>query len=330
LRYLLLPFSLLFRTFVFFRNYFYDKGIISVNKLPCSIISIGNITTGGTGKTPFVVYLSKILKNQFNYKVAILSRGYKRRTSGTVLVSNEKSWSAFGDEPYMMSKQLKDIPIVVDENRYRGGCYLVKKYNPDVIILDDGFQHRSLHRDFDIVLINGNDSKINYKLLPQGRLREPWKSLARANAIFITKDTPKQFLLKKLKNSKIKYYNTETHSTVVQGNGLKDISNIKLKEKNAFLLSGIADPKNFEKTINNLNLNIVGFKFLPDHFHFNHKIINKTIDDAKRSNADYIITTEKDWVKIDPLKIKFPFLVAKIKLEIIEKNIIETIVKYIK
>ena len=326
----MLPFSLLFRTFVFFRNYFYDKGIISVHKLPCSVISVGNITVGGTGKTPFVIYLSKILKNKFNYKVAILSRGYKRETSGTVLVSNNKSWNTFGDEPYMMFKQLKNIPIVVDENRYRGGSFLVKKYNPDVIILDDGFQHRSLHRDFNIALINGNDSKMDYKIIPQGRLREPWKNLKRADVIFITKDKPKQFLLKKLKDSKIKYYNTKTHSALVQASSLKNVLNIKLKEKKAFLLSGIADPENFKKTVINQNFKIVGYKFLPDHYNFNQKIINKTTVNAKRANADYIITTEKDWVKIDHLKVKFPFLIVQIKLEIIEKNIIETIIKYIK
>ena len=108
-----------------------------------------------------------------------------------------------------------------------------------------------------------------------------------------------------------------------------NVLNIKLKEKKVFLLSGIADPENFKKTVINQNFKIVGYKFLPDHYNFNQKIIDKTIVNAKLANADYIITTEKDWVKIDSLKVKFPFLIVKIKLEIIEKNIIKKIIKYI-
>ena len=178
--------------------------------------------------------------------------------------------------------------------------------------------------------LEGNDSEINYMQIPQGRLREPWENLKRADAIFITKDIPKQFLLKKLNDSNIKYYNTKTHSSLVQEDSLKKASNIKREEKNVFLLSGIADPNNFKKTVTNLNFKIVGYKSFPDHFHFNQKTIDRTISNAKISNADYIITTEKDWVKINPLTIKFPFLIVKIKLEIIEKNIIKKIVKQIK
>ena len=225
MKFFLYPFSLLFQLLVFFKNYFYKINILKTHRLPCIVISVGNITAGGTGKTPFVIYLSSILKYTYDYKVAILSRGYGRLTKGTILVSNGQGplhdWTIVGDEPYMMSKKLKEIPIAVDENRFRGGTFLIKKYNPDIIILDDGFQHRSLFRDLDIVLLNGNDSKVNYKLLPQGLLREPLQNIKRADKIFLTKSNPNQFIIKQLKEKKIKFYLTKTHNKIKKFNYLK-------------------------------------------------------------------------------------------------------------
>ncbi len=332
MRFFLYPFSLLFQLIVFFRNFLYNKNILKTYRLPCIVISVGNITVGGTGKTPFVIYLSNILKNNYHYKVAILSRGYGRSTKGTVLVSNGKGplhdWSIVGDEPYMMSKKLKEIPIVVDENRFRGGSFLIKKHNPDIIILDDGFQHRSLYRDLDIVLLNGNDSKFNYKLLPQGLLREPWHNIKRADKIFITKNYPNQFLLKQLKNKKIKFYFTKTHSKINKSNYLKENINLKFEESKVFLLSGIGDPKSFTKTVNDLNYKIVGIKNFPDHHAFNQQAINKLIELAKTLKADYIVTTEKDWVKLDSLKLNFPFIIVDIKIEIVEKNVLKNLFNF--
>ena len=124
------PIYLLYKSLIFLRNYFFDKKILKTKRLPCKVISIGNITTGGTGKTPTVLFVTQFLKHHYNHKVAILSRGYGRKTKGTVLVTDGKgsliNWEYAGDEPYMLAKKLSDTPIVVDANRYRGGMFLVK------------------------------------------------------------------------------------------------------------------------------------------------------------------------------------------------------------
>ena len=192
------------------RNFCYDKHLIKTNQLPCLVISIGNLTLGGTGKTPAVLYLCKVLQENKNKDIAILSRGYKRSTSGTVLASNGngplKNWQAVGDEPFMMAQKTKNIPIVVDNNRYRGGMFLIENFNTKIIILDDGFQHRSTLRNLDILLINGSTYPSDYSFLTINPIRETWASLNRADLIIFTKNKPKALLLKKIKEEKVSFY----------------------------------------------------------------------------------------------------------------------------
>ena len=147
-RYLLSPLVLLYWGLVFWRNLFYELGFFIVQKVNCKVLSIGNLTLGGTGKTPMVVFFAIYLIS-LGKKVAILSRGYGRVTKGMVLVSKGDGnilcpWQDCGDEPYMIANKLKEVPVLVDENRYRGGLYLTENFNPDIIIMDDGFQHLSL------------------------------------------------------------------------------------------------------------------------------------------------------------------------------------------
>ena len=163
-----LPIYIIYWTVIYIRNLFFDYGIFTVKKLPCKVISIGNLSLGGTGKTPMVIFLAKLLKEQ-GKKVAILSRGYRRQSKGTVLVTNgfsvpKDGYKRYGDEPFLISKVLTGVPVVVDKNRYRGGKFLIKKFQPQIILLDDGYQHRAIARDLDIVLINNREKKANYKL----------------------------------------------------------------------------------------------------------------------------------------------------------------------
>mgnify|MGYP000217417798 FL=1 len=160
LRYVLFPLAMLFWGILFWRNLFYTFGFFVSRKLPTKVISIGNITTGGTGKTPAVIYLANILIKR-GKTVAVLSRGYGRKTAGTQLVTDGNTpvldWRNFGDEPTLISKALSGVPVVVDEKRHRGGMFLVDRFNPDVIIMDDAFQHRKLGRDIDIVLLSPDE-----------------------------------------------------------------------------------------------------------------------------------------------------------------------------
>ncbi len=278
-------------------------------KLPCKVISVGNITVGGTGKTPTVIAIAKFLQ-QKNKTVAILSRGYGRKTSGTQLVTNGKTikptnWETVGDEPMLMAKHLSDIPIVVDENRIRGGKYIVNKFHPEIIILDDGFQHRKIYRDIDIVLVNSNISKFANRIFSFRNFREPWESLKRANLIFLTKSdfvAPSKKLQVKLEAIGLPVFNT----TILPSSYLLDNKNNKLKiehfsGKKALLFSGVGDPASFTKTIRNLNIKILDSITFRDHKKYSKSDIKIIKTKYIKTGADVIITTEKDFLKIDDI-----------------------------
>ena len=324
LHYLLFPFSVLYRFGILFRNFCYDKNLLKAYQLPCNVISIGNISFGGTGKTPTVLYLCKMLQENKQKDIAILSRGYKRNTSGTVLVSSGngplENWQAVGDESYMMAQKTKNIPIVVDSNRYRGGKYLVKNFNSKIIILDDGFQHRALSRNLDIVLINGFTKPSDYSFLTTNLIRETWISLKRADAVILTKKKPNRLLLENIKEKKLLYINSTFKNSILYPKGFN-------QKSKALLLSGIGNPKSFEKAARSHGCIIIGIKKFKDHYSYNKKSLLKIVQLAKNLKADYILTTEKDWVKIEPLKPDFLFVVLKIELNLSEKEKMKDILK---
>ena len=324
LHYLLFPFSVLYRFSILFRNFCYDKNLLKTNKLPCSVISVGNISFGGACKTPTVLYLCKMLQENKKKDIAILSRGYKRKSSGTVLVSSGngplKNWQTVGDESYMMAQKTKNIPIVVDNNRYRGGKYLIKNFNSKIIILDDGFQHRALSRNLDIVLINGYTKPSDYSFLTTNLIRETWVSLRRADTIILTNKKPNPLILKNIKEKKLMYINSTFKSSILYPKGFD-------KKNKALLLSGIGNPKSIKKSAKSHGCIIVGEKKFKDHYSYNKKGLLKIVQFAKNLKADYILTTEKDWVKIRPLKPDFLFVVLKIKLNLSEKEKMKNLIE---
>jgi tetraacyldisaccharide 4'-kinase len=167
-----------------FRNRLYDRGVLRAQRLQRPVISVGNLTTGGSGKTPFVIALGELLKTR-GISFDVLSRGYRRKTRGVLAVEPDGSAADFGDEPLLISRRL-GVPVIVGESRYDAGRLAEKQFATQFHILDDGFQHRSLARDFDIVLMTGQE--FEDRLLPTGRLREPLSSLERANAIVLPED----------------------------------------------------------------------------------------------------------------------------------------------
>jgi len=168
------------------RNRLYDRGSLRSRKLGRPVVSVGNLSTGGAGKTPFVIALGELLKWR-GVSFDVLSRGYGRRTRGVLVVEPDGAAADFGDEPLLIARKL-GVPVIVGESRYEAGLLAEKKFDSQLHILDDGFQHRSLARDFDIVLVTGQD--FDDGLLPSGRLREPLCSLARADAIVVATDVP--------------------------------------------------------------------------------------------------------------------------------------------
>ena len=305
LRYVLFPLAMLFWGILFWRNLFYTFGFFVSRKLPTKVISIGNITTGGTGKTPAVIYLANILIKR-GKRVAVLSRGYGRKTAGTQLVTDGNTpaldWRNFGDEPTLISKALSGVPVVVDEKRHRGGMFLVDRFNPDVIIMDDAFQHRAIERDVDIVLINSQDQRSDHKLLPYGFLREPWIHLKRAHAIIFTKTNlmkPAPFLRSMARKSRVpRFRSVLLCGPLVSPEGEhKEI----LKENSALALSAVGDHGGFMRTLNSAGLNVVEELAFKDHHDYTQDDVELTQKHLLKSGAEYVVTTEKDMVKLDQL-----------------------------
>ena len=315
--YLLFPLAMFYWGLVYWRSLFYKYGFFVSRRLPCSVISIGNITVGGTGKTPTVIFLAEYLKGK-GKRVAVLSRGYGRATKGTLMVSDGNgpnvSWEKSGDEPFLMAKKLNQIPVVVDEDRFRGGMFIMQKFNPDIILLDDAFQHRAIERDLDLILVNSGDKSFDHKLLPYGLLREPWMNINRGDAVILTKTNlkkPKPFLIRKIKESRLPILHSTTHASLSTLSPEKPDS---IKKKKVFIVSAIGDSSGFIPTVKNLGCDIVGEKIFPDHFKYSQSDWKNT--ESLSAQVDYIITTEKDWVKIEHFSFTKPVIVVGIKIKI--------------
>jgi len=307
LRPVLFPLALLYWGILFWRNLFYVMGFFVSRKLPTKVISVGNITTGGTGKTPAVIYLAKTLSNR-GYRVGVLSRGYARKTAGTQLVSDGKTpvldWRNFGDEPTLIANSLSGVPIVVDGNRHRGGMFLIDRFKPDIIIMDDAFQHRAIERDIDIVLINSQDSRSKHKLLPYGFLREPWAGLKRAHVLIFTKTNlkkPAPFLMSMARATKRPMIQSilSVHN-LISPEG--DAGQTKEGQK-AIALSAVGDPEGFIRTLESEGFNVVEHIAFIDHHEYVQADINRIARRLNKTAAEIIITTEKDMVKLQGLNL---------------------------
>ena len=330
LRLLLYPLSFLYELITALRNYLYDTNILNVNKLPCKVISIGNITTGGSGKTPTAEFLALYLQS-IGKNVGIISRGYGRTSKHVKLVTNgfdkPNSWEQYGDEAFLLSQNLNSIPIVVGESKYEAGLKITSEFDLDVIIIDDGFQHRSLYRDLDIALINSRDTQKTHKLLPIGNLRERINGLKRADLIVYTKTNlhnSSDYLNRLLKNVNVEKINSVLKSkSILIGKDKQEIDKADLKSKNIYLLSAIGDNRGFKKTVEKISANIVGHSKFLDHYTFKTSDLQKVQIDAKKFSANYIITTEKDLVKIPDINLEIPIYALKTKMHFSPANKLE-------
>ena len=323
-RYLLFPLALLYWGIIFWRNLFYNFNFFITHKIKSKVISIGNISLGGTGKTPVVIFLALLLTKR-GRKVAILSRGYGRATKGLFLVSKGDglilcSWEDCGDEPYMMAQKLPNLPILVDENRHRGSLYLEKNFNPDIIIMDDGFQHRALHRNLDIVLVNGGDNINDHRLLPYGILREPWDNIKRANAIMVTKKKPNPLLQRKIDETSLPIIRTRVNPVLRYSDKKPRVNEVR--ENSVFLVSGLGNPAFFKKTVEHLGFNICGIKNFQDHYNYKENDILQLETTTKQLGGSLILTTEKDWLKIRRYNPKMIFGIIDINIRVLNEDIL--------
>jgi len=301
---LLYPLSLLYGKVVNFRNSFYDKKILKSKKLPIPVISVGNLSVGGTGKTSFVIYLANLLKDK---KICILSRGYKRKTKGPQIVSEygniKLSWEEAGDEAYLLAKFLPFASVIVSEDRYKGGILALEKLSPEVIILDDGFQHRALYRDIDILMIKREDLR-DY-LLPAGRLREPLSSINRADVIILTYQEVKPF---DFYTGKPTFKMFREFISLLNSN-FEEVPIDILKDKEVIAFSGLGDNGQFREVLGKLNISVKEFLSYRDHYDYK---------DFEPEEDEIYLTTPKDLVKLEGYKNIFA-LNFKVKVEREEK-----------
>jgi len=300
MRKILFPLSLLFGFIVWLRNVLYDVGVFASEKISVPVISIGNITTGGTGKTPHTIYVVQQLL-QLQKKVAIISRGYGRGTTGTYVVSNGKeifgTSEECGDEPLQIAKTFHNAVVIVDEERVRAAKMAVQQFAVDVVVLDDGFQHRKIRRDLDIVIIDSQEK--NEMLLPSGNKRELWSSLKRSDVIIFsrwndfnnnslfeekTKQFPGKFFLKtKFTPSRVRNFWTGEEQRV----------NV-LQNTLIVAFCGIGNPSSFQNLLEVCGGIVKKFTIFSDHYSFTKNDCNNLLKDYETIQPQFVITTEKD------------------------------------
>jgi len=304
------------------RNFLYSKGWLTVHRANAIVISIGNITTGGTGKTPLVIWLCNLLR-QKNVPCAILTRGYKTRRafprprSGQACVMRRAKnirntqyaiRDTEIDEPAILAESCPEAQVIVNPDRVAGAAEAVSKFGAKVLIMDDGFQHRRLARDLDIVTIDATQPFGYGKLLPAGLLREPIAALKRADAVVITRcdqisEDDLTQLEEKLRAIKPDIIVARSIHGPVCAKSVenKEISVEYLKDKKVFAFCGIGNPDAFFKTIKGLGSELIGSKIYNDHHHYTKACLADIYEQAGRLKADLILTTQKDWTKTVPL-----------------------------
>ncbi|RKZ28772.1 tetraacyldisaccharide 4'-kinase [bacterium] len=299
----------------------YRKGILHSAKLPHPVISVGSIIMGGSGKTPFTEFLAKMLISA-GRKPGILSRGYARSSKELLVVKNgDKDWHLCGDEPLLLSKRLPDVPIAVHPDRYKAGMHIAN--DVDTFILDDGFQHLKLHRNLDIVMLEGSEYKMG--LFPFGLRRDGlWRlrnldDRSRAIAIFPENKDFKNIINILPKNVKKFHRHTVIEGIHPVGNFKNIFSASTLIGKKIFVACGIARPERLVETVKSLGGNIVGQLFFRDHAFFRINQVGAVINEAENTGADVIITSQKDAVRISELNPPDMFALA-IRTEIAEKE----------
>ena len=349
----LLPLSWLYGWGVGFRNLLFEMGILKSRPYSTPVISVGNITVGGTGKTPHVEYLIRLLKDRA--KVAVLSRGYKRKTSGFVLAGDDATVRTIGDEPYQMKTKFPDITVAVDKKRTRGiekltsGDYVK---DIDVILLDDAFQHRYVKPGINILLVDYHRLIIYDKLLPAGRLREPVVSKNRADIVIVTKCPkdlrPMEFRVITKAMSLYPYqqlfFSTHEFETLrpvfptAPNAEITQTLSESLADKNVLLLTGIASPEQMLIDLKNYAKEVTPLAF-SDHHDFKKKDVDR-INEAFNAlpSPKLIVTTEKDETRLKQVEglsdeVKSLLYVLPIKIEILldqENTFNQSIINYVR
>jgi tetraacyldisaccharide 4'-kinase len=293
--------SAIYRAAVGARNALYDRGTLAARCLKGPVVSVGNLSVGGAGKTPFVLLLGELL-HQRGIPFDVLSRGYGRETSGVAVVDPHGSARQFGDEPLLLARKLA-APVVLGEERYAAGVEAEKRFGERLHILDDGFQHRALARDFDIVLVTPDDARD--KLLPSGRLREPLSALTRADAVVL------------MSGAKAEDFPVAGKSVWKTRRGIvtKDLPSRPV----AFC--GIARPQSFFLQLRTAGVEPAAQAVYPDHHRYTGDDIRELLILQERSEADGFVTTEKDMMNLAELASRLQRLgIVVVRMELVDAD----------
>lgn len=305
------------------RNTLYKYGIVKSKRFPIKVISIGNITMGGTGKTPFVEFSAKYLQKK-GMKIAILSRGYGDKKHAAIN-GNPKTEEFVNDEYLILRENLKDVPTLLGRDRVQNGEKAINDYDVDCLILDDGFQHLRIKRDLDIVVIDSLNPFGGETLIPRGTLREPLKNLSRADLFVLSHCNLNDERTLKPIYTRLRHINADIpvcesiHKPVYIEN-IKDNSLLEpgwLKGKKVYALCAIGNPVSFKLTLKELGADIIKLKVFHDHHSYTQKELDSVITEAKSLGTDDIVVTQKDLVKLRNKNIKDANILSlRVKMQI--------------
>ncbi|MGP0020636.1 MAG: tetraacyldisaccharide 4'-kinase [Candidatus Sulfotelmatobacter sp.] len=305
------PFSAIYGSMVRARDALYDRGALRARSLQGAVVSVGNLSAGGSGKTPFVMLLGELLKAR-GIKFDVLSRGYGRKSRGVRLVDPAGLPQEFGDEPLLIARRLQ-VPVIVGEDRYEAGRFAESKFGSQLHLLDDGFQHRALARDFDIVLVTPQDA--NDRLLPAGRLREPLSSLRRADAVVLASGA-------------------SAESFPLEGKLVWRLRRGIVPQNippRPVVFCGIARPQNFVLQLRAASVEPVAEAFYRDHRAYGEKDVRELLELKRKSEAGGFVTTEKDAVNLGGyLAALEPLAIVPVKMELSDAaNAVDTMLRKI-
>ncbi len=312
------------------RNFLYSKGWLKVHRVNVPVISIGNITTGGTGKTPLVIWICRLL-SQENIPCAILTRGYKAAQSSKLKTQN------YGDEPKILAEGCPQAKVIVNPDRVAGAQEAINKYGAQVLIMDDGFQHRRLNRNLDIVAIDATCPFGYDKMLPAGLLREPVSAVKRADAVVITRTDQMDKDALEILEARLRHINPDMiiarsihEAAFIKTMHQEKICVEKLRGKKLFAFCGIGNPDAFLASIRRIGALQTGSKIYNDHYTYTRADINDIYEEARYLGAELILTTQKDWTKASlkefPVTdIPFAYLAVELKFTAGEEKLKELI-----
>ncbi|MFA6541829.1 MAG: tetraacyldisaccharide 4'-kinase [Bacteroidota bacterium] len=326
----LLPLSWIYGLVTAIRNWFFDEKILASVNVGVPVISVGNITAGGTGKTPMVLNIISVLRDT-SKRIAVVSRGYGRKSSGTIVVSDGRNILASvdeaGDEALMLAQKCGNVIVIVDEKRVRGAKKAVDEFQAEVIVLDDGFQHRYIDRMLDIVLIDSSKPPSATAMLPAGYRRESLKSLRRADAVVFTKVTDKEEskeMISGMSRVGKQIFFSSISITGMLNIGMNVVQSVDMLKGHAVVMfSGIASPHRFAHSVSELGAMVKKHFQFADHHRFTAGECAAIIDTSRALAADFILTTEKDAVRLNefmPLFAGKPLVVLRIDAVVHEEQ----------